>query len=183
MVRHLAHLLLLRESDIMEANQMDLNQAQNNCLDLQLLSRLKMTKAKIVDLHNGLKTIADLAETLVGRCLRRTKVSDNLYLEQVTVPIGSLMVIFESRPDCLPQEALGTHGYEMRDAVTLVRSRDDVAELLQLKDLIDLVIPRGSSDLVRSMQEMSKGIPVLGHAEGVCHVYLDKDLDEKVSKF
>ncbi|KAK6051917.1 glutamate 5-kinase, partial [Cooperia oncophora] len=133
MVRHLAHLLLQRENDIMEANRMDLSQAQNNGIDIQLFNRLKMTKAKIMDLHHGLKTIADSAETLVGRCLRRTKVSDSLYLEQVTVPIGSLMVIFESRPDCLPQEALGTHGYEMRDAVTLVRSREDVAELLQLK--------------------------------------------------
>ncbi|PIO62407.1 hypothetical protein TELCIR_16031, partial [Teladorsagia circumcincta] len=147
MVRHLAHLLVQREDDIMDANRADLNHAQNNGIDVQLLNRLQMTKAKIMDLHNGLNTIADSAETLVGRCLRR--------------------------------EALGTHGYEMRDAVTLVRSREDVAELLQLKGLIDLVIPRGSSDLVRSMQEKSKGIPVLGHAEGICHVYLDKELDEQ----
>ena len=80
------------------------------------------------------------------------------------------------------REALGQFG--CADAISLVSSRDEVDDLLKLDNYIDLIIPRGSNELVRSIKERSKSIPVLGHADGICHTYLDEHCDlDKVYSF
>lgn len=209
----MANLLESKQADILDANSKDLEEAQKSGLAKPLLSRLSLTPAKLKSLSAGLRQIADSSHQNVGRVLRRTKLAEGLELKQITVPIGVLLVIFESRPDSLPQvaalamssanglllkggkeaaysnkylmelvkEALNTVGAS--NAISLVSTREEIGDLLSMEKHIDLIIPRGSSELVRSIQEQSKHIPVLGHAEGICHVYVDKDADvEKAMK-
>jgi len=211
-IRHLAGSLLTNEREILAANEKDLDAAQARGLTGPMYDRLVLTRAKLEDLAKGLNQIADSSITNVGRVVRRTKISSSLEVVQKTVPIGVLMVIFESRPDALPQvaslaiasangllmkggkeavhsnkalmslvsEALGRHGCS--DAISLVSGRDEVADLLKLDSYIDLIIPRGSNELVKSIKERSKSIPVLGHADGICHTYLDQyaDLEKSI---
>ncbi|GAB6026238.1 hypothetical protein CHUAL_012447 [Chamberlinius hualienensis] len=206
-ISHLADLLDSRRDLIARANAKDLEQAKTDGLSGPLLSRLELSPSKLQSLISGLKQIAADSDKNIGRLLRKTKVAEGIELNQITVPIGVLLVIVESRPDCFPQvaslaistanglllkggkEATHTNNYLMNlineslamhgaaDAVALVSSREQVSDLLQLNNYIDLVIPRGSKDLVQTIQRQSKGIPVLGHSEGVCHVYIDKEAD------
>ncbi|XP_048511796.1 delta-1-pyrroline-5-carboxylate synthase isoform X2 [Athalia rosae] len=206
-INTLANLLESRQVDILEANNKDLEDARRSGLSKPLLSRLSLTSSKLKSLSAGLRQIADSSHENVGRVLRRTKLAENLELKQITVPIGVLLVIFESRPDSLPQvaalamssanglllkggkEAAHSNKYLMElvkealntvgaaNAISLVSTREEIGDLLSMEKHIDLIIPRGSSELVRSIQEQSKHIPVLGHAEGICHVYVDKDAD------
>ena len=170
-------------------------------LSQALADRLPLTGPKLDALVAGVRAIADQPEPL-GQSRRRTRLGDGLHLEQVTAPIGVLLVIFESRPDALPQIAalalrsgnglLLKGGKEARHsnrvlhalitealapdvpaaAVGLVETRSAISDLLALDDVLDLVIPRGSGALVQHIQDNTR-IPVLGHAEGVCHVYVD----------
>ncbi|XP_053604368.1 delta-1-pyrroline-5-carboxylate synthase isoform X1 [Plodia interpunctella] len=212
-IHSLADLLVEKNDKILEANSKDLEEATKGGLAKPLLDRLALSPGKLKTLSVGLKQIADSSYNNVGRVLRKTKLADNLMLQQVTVPIGVLLVIFESRPDSLPQvaalamasanglllkggkeaansnkalmdlvkESLRTVGAD--EAISLVSTREEISDLLSMENHIDLIIPRGSSDLVRNIQKQSQHIPVLGHAEGICHVYLDKDADpEKALK-
>ncbi|CAK1555232.1 unnamed protein product [Leptosia nina] len=206
-IHSLADLLLEKKDVILEANSKDLEEATKGGLAKPLLDRLALSPGKLKTLSIGLKQIADSSYENVGRLIRKTKLAENLILRQVTVPIGVLLVIFESRPDSLPQvaalamasanglllkggkeaaqsnktlmdlvkEALQSVGAQ--DAISLVSTREEISDLLAMEKHIDLIIPRGSSDLVRNIQKQSQHIPVLGHAEGICHVYLDKDAD------
>ncbi|XP_063826843.1 delta-1-pyrroline-5-carboxylate synthase isoform X2 [Ostrinia nubilalis] len=206
-IHSLADSLVDKQDQILEANAKDLEEATKGGLASALLSRLSLSPGKLKTLSVGLKQIADSSYENVGRVLRKTKLAENLVLRQVTVPIGVLLVIFESRPDSLPQvaalamasanglllkggkeaahsnkalmdlvkESLKTVGAQ--DAISLVSTREEISDLLAMEKHIDLIIPRGSSDLVRNIQKQSQHIPVLGHAEGICHVYIDKDAD------
>ena len=104
-IRHLATSLLSSEAEIMEANHKDLAAAKSRGVTGPLYDRLALSRAKLESLSTGLMQIADNSYNNVGRVIRRTKVSNTLQVVQKTVPIGVLMVIFESRPDALPQVA------------------------------------------------------------------------------
>nr|XP_055110414.1 delta-1-pyrroline-5-carboxylate synthase isoform X3 [Symphalangus syndactylus] len=203
-IHHLADLLTDQRDEILLANKKDLEEAEGR-LAAPLLKRLSLSTSKLNSLAIGLRQIAASSQDSVGRVLRRTRIAKNLELEQVTVPIGVLLVIFESRPDCLPQvaalaiasgnglllkggkeaahsnrilhlltqEALSIHG--VKEAVQLVNTREEVEDLCRLDKMIDLIIPRGSSQLVRDIQKAAKGIPVMGHSEGICHMYVDSE--------
>jgi len=143
----------------------------------------------------------------IGRVLERIELDEGLELEKVSCPLGLLAVIFEARPDAVTQiTALAIKsanavvlkpGREVERTarviveniraalrsqsipealVTNIQQRAEVRELLKLDDLIDLVIPRGGYDLVRYVQSNTR-IPVLGHSEGVCHIYVDAAAD------
>lgn len=205
--------LLENASAIEEANKKDMDAARRNDLSSVLLNRLSLNKKKLQTLAEGMKQIAGNSKNILGRVLKCTKLTDDLILQQITVPIGVLLVIFESRPDSLPQIAAlsissgnglllkgGSEAYHTnqilhklaqdslekyvpRETISLLNTREEINELLQLDSkYIDLIIPRGSNQLVKNIQANSKSIPVLGHAEGVCHVFVDKDADVEMAK-
>ncbi|MFT5680282.1 MAG: glutamate-5-semialdehyde dehydrogenase [Myxococcota bacterium] len=205
-LKRLAGLLDARQADILAANAADLAAAVDEDLAAPLLARLKLTPDKLATLRDGVLALAN-GDDPIGDPLRRTLLDDGLTLTQVKAPIGVLLIIFESRPDAviqigslamrsgnavllkggreaahsnaalvgLLQEALSGAGLPAAAAVG-VADRAGVAALLSLDHLIDLVIPRGSNSLVRHIQASTR-IPVLGHAEGVCHTYLDAAAD------
>ena len=209
LLHKVAAALTTHADSILEVNALDVadgaQAVAEGRLSESLAARLQLSRTKLEALSTGIHAIAAMDEP-IGRILRRTELASGLELRQISSPLGVLLVIFEARPDALPQvaalalrsgnglllkggseasrsnlllhriisEAIGT----MIPATTigLVESREQVADLLKLDDVIDLVIPRGSSSMVRHIQSNTK-IPVLGHAEGVCHIYVDQSAD------
>ncbi|ETI25121.1 glutamate-5-semialdehyde dehydrogenase [Cladophialophora carrionii CBS 160.54] len=177
----------------------------NGELSQSVLKRLDLSRpGKYEDMLKGILDVRDLPDP-IGRVDLRTRLDDGLELERVSCPIGVLLIIFEARPEVIANisalaiksgnaailkggkessqsfEAIArviSHalaGTEVpSDAIQLVKTRDVIDDLLALDRYIDLVIPRGGNDLVRYVKEHTK-IPVLGHADGLCSVYLHKD--------
>ncbi|KAJ0262382.1 Delta-1-pyrroline-5-carboxylate synthase B [Hirschfeldia incana] len=205
-----ADALEANEETIRAENELDVAAAQEAGLGESMVARLVMTPAKISSLAASVRKLADM-EDPIGRVLKKTEVADGLVLEKTSSPLGVLLIVFESRPDALVQIAslairsgnglLLKGGKEARrsnailhkvitDAIPetvggkligLVTSREEIPDLLKLDDVIDLVIPRGSNKLVSQIKSTTK-IPVLGHADGICHVYVDKACNLDMAK-
>ncbi|KAG2618853.1 delta-1-pyrroline-5-carboxylate synthase 1 [Panicum virgatum] len=205
-----ADALEANEDLIRAENEADVLAAQDAGYEKSLVARLTLKPGKIASLAKSIRTLANM-EDPINQILKRTEIAENLVLEKTSCPLGVLLIVFESRPDALVQIAslairsgnglLLKGGKEamrsntilhkvITDAlpdsvgkrlIGLVTSRDEIADLLKLDDVIDLVIPRGSNKLVSQIKASTK-IPVLGHADGVCHVYIDKSADMDIAK-
>lgn len=189
---------------IFEANQKDLAAAAD--LAAPIRARLKFDEHKLKDVVSGIEDLIGLEDPLFKVQMKR-ELDKDLVLSRVTCPIGVIGVIFESRPDALVQisslcvksgncvilkggsEAKNTnkalfetiHSAGVKAGLPeyfafLVEDRAAVEELLTCDESIDLIIPRGGNEFVRHIMENSK-IPVMGHADGICHVYVDKAAD------
>ncbi|KAI1468050.1 gamma-glutamyl phosphate reductase [Daldinia caldariorum] len=185
--------------------------AEHGQLSQSLVSRLDLgKKGKWEDMLKGILDVRDLDDP-VGKITLRTKLDDGLELTRVTCPIGVLLIIFEARPEVIANiaslavksgnAAILKGGKESTEsfvaiskaisaaldktevpngAVQLVTTRDVIPQLLDLDQYIDLVIPRGSNELVRYIKSSTK-IPVLGHADGLCSIFLEQSADPKMA--
>lgn len=198
--------LLERQAEIIAANKLDIDKSIKDNLSDPLIKRLKFDENKINDVISGIESLINLPEP-VGKLLSATELDNELNLYKVSCPIGVIGVIFESRPDALVQistlclksgnsallkggrEAINTNRvlYDIIKKATetsgitsgwlhLLETRDDVQEMLRMDDHIDLIIPRGSNEFVKYIMQNSS-IPVMGHADGICHCYVDRDAD------
>ncbi|WVZ08269.1 hypothetical protein V8G54_021615 [Vigna mungo] len=169
------------EGSIRLENGADVADAEEIGYDRALISRLTLRPEKISSLVKSVRLLANMEEP-IGQILKRTELADKLVLEKISCPLGVLLVIFESRPDALVQIAAlairSGNGLLLKGGKEAKRSN---AILHKLDDTIDLVVPRGSNKLVSQIKDATK-IPVLGHADGICHVYVDKSANIDMAK-
>src|SRR3989304_8769001 len=196
---------------IISANRKDLDAAEKlveaGRLSKALVKRLKVDDIKIDEMIAGIRDVMKFDDP-VGKTISALELDTGLELYQVSCPIGLIGVIFESRPDVVPQIMSlclksgnatifkgGSEAAQSNRAIfdvlmtaientegmpggafALMETREEVNEMLKLDDHINLIIPRGSNEFVKYIQDNTR-IPVLGHSAGICHVYVDSEAD------
>lgn len=207
-------LILLKQkaSFIIDENKKDLCCAKEQNLSTAMVKRLELSSSKIDTMIASIKQLILLPDPLGVVQIDRL-LDNDLRLTRLSVPVGLIGVIFESRPDAfiqiatlaiksgncvilkggkeatfsnnalfsLVQEASQQADKEIgksifEGTIVLAQNREEINALLSLDEVIDLMIPRGSNELVRYIKEHTK-IPVLGHADGICHFYIDKEVN------
>ncbi|MDB9453672.1 glutamate-5-semialdehyde dehydrogenase [Dolichospermum circinale] len=200
------------KDDILQANLADCQAAIAAGIAKPLYKRLKLDEHKLRDAIAGVRDVGKLDDP-IGQVQINREIDSGLILKRITCPLGVLGIIFEARPEAAIQivslaiksgngvilkggkEALNSceaivkaikQGLSQTgvnaDAVQLLTTREEILELLQLDKYVDLIIPRGSNAFVKFVQDNTR-IPVLGHADGICHIYVDEkaDIDKAIS--
>ena len=191
---------------ILAENKKDIENAENENISSSILSRLLFDEHKMDTVIAGINDLIKMPDP-IGKITLKRELDEGLVLTRTTTPIGVIGVIFEARPDALVQiaslciksgnaailkggsEALLTNRalFEsikraVKDsnlpehALVQLEARSDVSELLSCYEYVDLLIPRGSNSFVKYIMD-NTSIPVMGHADGICHTYVDEDFD------
>jgi glutamate-5-semialdehyde dehydrogenase len=192
--------------EILAANAADCKAAEIDGIPKPLYNRLKLDETKLKAAIDGVRDVGKLSDP-IGTVQIHRELDEGLILKRISCPVGVLGIIFEARPDALIQittlalksgngvilkggkeairscevlvrvihQALSTTAIDPA-TVQLLTTREETIALLQLDEYIDLIIPRGSNSFVRFVQENTR-IPVLGHADGICHLYVDPAAD------
>lgn len=191
---------------VFAANKLDLEAADANGVAPAVVKRLKFDENKLKDVLSGIEMLISLPDPL-GKVTLNRNLDEGLHLMRVTCPIGVIGVIFEARPDALVQistlciksgncailkggkETINTNRALfaiIKDCVTKAglpegcmlqaESHSEIDELLECHEYVDLLIPRGSNAFVQYIMNNTK-IPVMGHADGICHIYVDSEAD------
>ena len=203
----IAENLKAHKEDIFQANDKDLEEAEKNEVSAAVIKRLKFNEAKLKDVLSGIEQLIKLEDPLEKVTLAR-ELDEGLTLYRISCPIGVIGVIFEARPDAMVQIstlciksgncAILKGGKEttftnrvlfqlIHDSVVSVglpnncllqaEQHNEIDELLSCHDSVDLLIPRGSNAFVQYIMNNTK-IPVMGHADGICHIYVQAHADQ-----
>ena len=198
--------LLANKEKIFAANKEDLERAEADGLQAPVLKRLKFQEDKLSEVTKGIQDLITLPDPL-GKVQMKKELDEGLVLVRQSCPIGVIGVIFEARPDAMVQiaslciksgncailkggsEAMTTNKtlFEIMHKAVVeaglpehcmfqIEARSEITELLDCHESVDLLIPRGSNQFVQYIMNNTK-IAVMGHADGICHVYADKELD------
>lgn len=207
-LKEIGKALALNKEEIFLANSLDIEKARSENIEAPLINRLKFDEKKLNDCLSGINDLVSMEDPLFKVDFQR-EIKEGLTLLKESCPIGVIGVIFESRPDALVQisslciksgncvilkggkealltnkalfgiiKAVGIKAGLPENFITLLETREGMNEILKCEDDIDLIIPRGSNSFVRYIMDNTK-IPVMGHADGICHIYIHSDANIK----
>ena len=212
-LKDFVNLIKINKDKIINENKKDVFYARGKNLKENLIKRLALNDEKITSIINSVKTIISFKDP-VNEVISRWKRPNGLEIRRVTIPIGVIGIIFESRPNVTSDVSAlcfksgnavilrgGSEAYNsnkilvnlFRKALKKNKVNEDYVQFIndknrklvdyllsKMENLIDVVIPRGGKNLVKKVKQLSK-VPVIGHLEGICHTYIDREAEDKMA--